>query len=46
MSLFISLQFSEAEIKDWAWRIPFILGGIFWFCSVVPAELPERNTGI
>ncbi|GAA5557233.1 proline/betaine transporter [Acinetobacter schindleri] len=29
MSLFISLQFSEAEIKDWAWRIPFILGGIF-----------------
>lgn len=29
MSLFISLQFTEAEIKAWAWRIPFILGGIF-----------------
>ena len=29
MSLFISLQFSEAAIHDWAWRIPFIVGGIF-----------------
>ena len=29
MSLFISLQFSSAEIHAWAWRIPFILGGIF-----------------
>lgn len=29
MSLFISLQFSETAIHDWAWRIPFIIGGIF-----------------
>ena len=29
MSLFISLQFTAAEIQDWAWRIPFIVGGIF-----------------
>ncbi len=29
MSLFISLQFSEAAIHDWAWRIPFIVGGVF-----------------
>lgn len=29
MSLFISLKFSESEIHAWAWRIPFILGGIF-----------------
>ncbi len=29
MSLFISLKYSETEIHDWAWRIPFILGGIF-----------------
>lgn len=34
MSLFISLQFSEAEIKDWAWRIPFVLGGIFGFVAL------------
>ena len=29
MSLFISLQFSEAAVHDSAWRIPFIVGGIF-----------------
>lgn len=29
MSLFISLKYSQAEILDWAWRIPFILGGVF-----------------
>src|SRR5690606_20167267 len=34
MSLFISLQFTEAEIKDWAWRVPFILGGIFGFIAL------------
>lgn len=34
MSLFISLQFTESEIHDWAWRIPFILGGIFGFVAL------------
>ena len=29
MSLFISIKFSETEIHDWAWRVPFIAGGIF-----------------
>ncbi len=29
MSLFISLKFSETQIHDWAWRIPFIIGGVF-----------------
>lgn len=29
MSLWISLNFSEGQIHDWAWRIPFIAGGIF-----------------
>ncbi len=29
MSLWISLNFSEGQIHDWAWRIPFIVGGIF-----------------
>ncbi|WP_343596557.1 MFS transporter [Acinetobacter sp.] len=28
MSLWISLQFSESQIYQWAWRIPFICGGI------------------
>ncbi|MCV2442486.1 MFS transporter [Acinetobacter bereziniae] len=28
-SLLISLKFNETEIHTWAWRIPFILGGIF-----------------
>lgn len=34
MSLFISLNFSEPEIKAWAWRIPFILGGVFGFVAL------------
>ncbi len=34
MSLFISLNFSESEIKDWAWPIPFILGGVFGFVAL------------
>ncbi len=29
VSLWISLQFTNAEIHDWAWRLPFIAGGIF-----------------
>ena len=29
MSLWISLQFAESQILDWAWRIPFIVGGVF-----------------
>lgn len=29
MSLFISLKFSDAEVHAWAWRIPFIIGGVF-----------------
>ncbi|AOA58786.1 MFS transporter [Acinetobacter larvae] len=29
MSLLISKQFSEIQIQDWAWRIAFIVGGIF-----------------
>lgn len=34
MSLFISLKFTSQEIQDWAWRIPFILGGIFGFITL------------
>jgi MFS family permease len=34
MSLFISLKYSQSEIMDWAWRIPFILGGVFGFVAL------------
>ena len=34
MSLFISLQYSQAEIYDGAWRIPFIVGGVFGFIAM------------
>lgn len=34
MSLFISLKYSQSEIMDWAWRIPFIVGGIFGFVAL------------
>nr|WP_174506546.1 MFS transporter [Acinetobacter sp. Marseille-Q1620] len=33
-SLWISKQFTEAEIHDWAWRIAFIIGGIFGFIAL------------
>lgn len=34
MSLWISLQFTETEVYDWAWRIAFIVGGIFGFIAL------------
>ncbi|SPL71029.1 MFS transporter [Acinetobacter stercoris] len=33
-SLWISKQFTETEIHDWAWRIAFIIGGIFGFIAL------------
>lgn len=30
----INLNFSPADVKDYAWRIPFIIGGIFGFFAV------------
>ncbi|MFG1427473.1 MFS transporter [Roseixanthobacter glucoisosaccharinicivorans] len=30
----INRSFTPAEIHDWAWRVPFLLGGIFGFCAV------------
>ena len=29
MSLLIAMQFTELEVKAWAWRIAFIVGGVF-----------------
>ena len=34
MAIFINRTFSSAEILDYAWRIPFILGGVFGLLSV------------
>ncbi len=30
----INRGFSAADIHDYAWRIPFLLGGVFGFCAV------------
>lgn len=34
MSLAIAKSFSEAEIHQWAWRIPFVIGGILGFVTM------------
>ncbi|MBZ7987456.1 MFS transporter [Campylobacter canadensis] len=34
VSIIMQLIFNEAELKEWAWRIPFALGGIFGIISV------------
>ena len=34
MSLAIAKLFTEAEIHDWAWRIPFIVGGLLGFVTM------------
>ena len=32
--VWLNSTYSQAEIHDWAWRIPFILGGVFGLVSV------------
>lgn len=34
MSLFISTQFTQEIVEAWAWRIPFIVGGVFGFITL------------
>ncbi|AUZ05418.1 MFS transporter [Vitreoscilla sp. C1] len=34
MSLAIAKNFTEAQIHDWAWRIPFIIGGLLGFLTM------------
>lgn len=34
MSLAIAKIFTEAEITEWAWRIPFIIGGLLGFVTM------------
>ncbi|MEG0054176.1 MAG: MFS transporter, partial [Comamonas sp.] len=32
--VWLNSVYSQAEIHDWAWRLPFILGGVFGLVSV------------
>ncbi len=34
IGVWLNSSYSTAEIHDWAWRIPFILGGVFGLLSV------------
>ena len=34
IGVWLNTHYSAAEIHDWAWRIPFLLGGIFGLVSV------------
>ena len=34
MSLAIAKLFDEAEIHDWAWRVPFVIGGLLGFVTM------------
>jgi len=34
MTLFINSSYSPADIKDFAWRIPFLVGGVMGFVTV------------
>lgn len=34
VTLGVNLSFSQEEIKEWAWRIPFLLGGVFGIISI------------
>ena len=34
VTLLVNLNFTQEEIKDYAWRLPFILGGVFGIISI------------
>ena len=42
----VNTHFDAAEVADYAWRIPFLLGGVFGLFSVLPAPLAARNAGV
>jgi MFS family permease len=39
----LNTHYSPAEIHDWAWRIPFILGGVFGLVSVYLRRFLEET---
>ncbi|WP_267523553.1 MFS transporter [Campylobacter sp. MG1] len=34
VALIMTLNYTKAELSDWAWRIPFALGGVFGIVSI------------
>lgn len=43
VGVWLNSSYSQAEIHDWAWRIPFILGGVFGLVSVYLRKFLEET---
>lgn len=43
MGVWLNTTYSQAEVHDWAWRIPFILGGVFGLVSVYLRKFLEET---
>ena len=43
LGVWLNSTYSQAEIHDWAWRIPFILGGVFGLVSVYLRRFLEET---
>jgi len=43
VSVIINSHYTQAEIAGWAWRLPFLLGGIFGFVSVYLRRFLEET---
>lgn len=43
LGVWLNSVYSQAEIHDWAWRIPFILGGVFGLVSVYLRRFLEET---
>lgn len=43
IGVWLNTHYSAAEIHDWAWRIPFLLGGVFGLVSVYLRRFLEET---
>lgn len=43
MALFVNTAFTPSEIGDWAWRIPFITGGVFGIVAMYLRRFLEET---
>lgn len=43
IGVWLNSTYSQPEIQDWAWRIPFILGGVFGLISVYLRRFLEET---